>query len=316
MTTCAAMIQDNPTIWDFPGDRLIPASNPAVCEFVFEVVDDLLTKHPRIAYIKWDANRHVQNFGSTYLPADRQSHLWIDYTRGLYSVYERLMDRHPDVIFQVCSSGGGRVDFGSLAYHHEFWASDNTDAFTRIFMQWNTTHIYPPMAMGAHVSASPNHQTGNSSPLKTRFDVAMSGRLGVELQPSHMTDEELAFAKKAIAEYKRIRDVVQLGDLYRLISPYKENRAALMYVTEKKDRAVVFAYTTQYHIRQDYPTVKLRGLDPEKNYLVKEINTRSTSKAFNGSGKTFSGNYLMNHGMQLKIRKSNETACLELTEKR
>ena len=295
---------------------LLDLSNPAVREFVFEVVDDLLTKHPRIAYIKWDANRHVQNFGSTYLPADRQSHLWIDYTRGLYSVYERLMARHPDVIFQVCSSGGGRVDFGSLAYHHEFWASDNTDAFTRIFMQWNTTHIYPPMAMGAHVSASPNHQTGNSSPLKTRFDVAMSGRLGVELQPSHMTAEELEFAKKAIAEYKRIRDVVQLGDLYRLISPYKENRAALMYVTEKKDRAVVFAYITQYHIRQDYPTVKLRGLDPEKNYLVKEINTRSTSKVFNGSGKTFSGNYLMNHGMQLKIRKSNETACLELTEKR
>jgi alpha-galactosidase len=293
---------------------LLDLSNPAVQEFVFKVVDDLLTKHPRIAYIKWDANRYVQNFGSTYLPADRQSHLWIDYTRGLYSVYERLMARHGHVIFQACASGGGRVDFGSLKYHHEFWASDNTDAYSRIFLQWNTTHIYPAIAMGAHVSGSPNHQTGNSSPLKMRFDVAMSGRLGVELQPSHMAEEELEFCKNAIAEYKRIRDVVQLGDLYRLISPYKGNRAALMYVTEDKGRAVVFAYSTRYHIRQDYPMVKLAGLDSEKQYLVREINSNSANKLFNGSGKTFGGDFLMKFGMQLKVRKANESICLELTE--
>jgi alpha-galactosidase len=293
---------------------LLDLSNPAVQDFVFKVVDDLLTAHPRIAYIKWDANRHVENFGSPYLPANRQSHWWIDSTRGLYAVYDRLMAKHPGVIFQACSSGGGRVDFGSLAYHHEFWASDNTDAFSRIFLQWGTTHFYPAMAMGAHVSASPNHQTGNTSPLKLRFDVAMGGRLGVELQPAQMTPDELVFAKKAIAEYKRIREVVQLGDLYRLISPYKEDHAALMYVVPTKERAIVFAYSLRYHSRQDYPTVKLQGLDPAATYRVQEINRDSKQKLFNGDGETFRGDFLMKFGAQLKIRKANESVVLELTK--
>jgi len=293
---------------------LLDLSNPEVQDFVFHVVDDLLTQHPRIAYIKWDANRHVQNFGSPYLPADRQSHLWIEYIRGLYSVYERLMSKHPNVIFQACSSGGGRVDYGALAYHHEFWTSDNTDALSRVFIQWGTSHFYPAMAMGAHVPKSPNHQTGNESPLKMRFDVAMTGRLGLELQPADMNAEEKQFAKKCIAEYKRIRDVVQLGDLYRLVSPYKENRAALMYVTPGKDRAVLFACSIRYHARQDYPTIKLRGLDPAKRYKVKELCRISKWKLFNGTGKVFTGTFLMNNGVQLKIRKANESVLLELTE--
>jgi alpha-galactosidase len=293
---------------------LLDLSNPAVQEFVFSAVDNLLTAHPRIAYIKWDSNRHVENFGSPYLSADCQSHLWIDYVSGLYSVYDRLVQKHPGVLFQACASGGGRVDFGALSRHHEFWTSDNTDPFSRIFAQWGTSHFYPAMAMAAHVSASPNHQTGNLSPIKLRFDVAMAGRLGVELQPSDMTDHELVFSKKCIVEYKRIRDVIQLGDLYRLISPYKENRAALMYVTSEKDRAVLFAYVTRYHAQQDFPIVKLRGLDPAKTYRVMELNRDSEQNIFAGSGKAFSGNFLMNRGVQLKIHKANESAVLELAE--
>ena len=112
--------------------------------------------------------------------------------------------------------------------HHEFWTSDNTDAYERVFMQWGIGHLFPAISMAAHVTASPNHQTGRSAPLKFRFDVAMSGRLGFELQPCDMTEEDMAFSKRALSEYKRIRPVVQFGDLYRLSSPYESRVASLM----------------------------------------------------------------------------------------
>ena len=294
---------------------LLDLSNPAVQDFVFKSVDDLLTNHPRIAYIKWDANRHVWNFGSPYLTKEKQSHWWIDYTHGLYSVYARLMEKHPDVIFQACSSGGGRVDYGSLPYHHEFWISDDTDAFERIFIQWGTSHFYPAIAMGAHVSAVPNHQTANSLPLKLRFDVAMAGRLGVELQPADMTDTEREFAKQCISTYKRIRDVLQFGDLYRLISPYKEgDKAALMYVSPEGDHAVAFLYVLRYQCGYDYPILKLRGLVPERKYRVVELNKESKRSYCKGDGKVFDGDFLMKHGLQVQIHKPNQSVVLELAE--
>ena len=169
--------------------------------------------------------------------------------------------------------------------------------------------------MGSHVSANPNHQTGHLTPLKMRFDVAMCGRLGMELQPADMTPEELEFSKKAIETFKRIRHIVHTGDLYRLRSPYKEDRAALMYVTPEKDHALVFGFITSYHMRQDFMTVKLAGLDPAKRYKISELNKSTPKqKLFSGSGKTFSGDFLVKHGVQLKIRKQYESAVLEVVE--
>lgn len=295
---------------------LLDLSNPAVQDFVFKSVDDLLTAHPRLAYIKWDANRHVQNIGSSYLPADRQSHFWIDYIHGLYDVYDRLMKKHPNVIFQACASGGGRLDYGSLPYHHEFWTSDNTDAWSRIYQQWNTSHFYPAIGMAAHVSGSPNHQTKHVTPLKLRFDVAMTGRLGLELLKD-LTPKEERFAKAAVETYKRIRPTIQQGDLYRLRSPYKENRAALMYVTPEKDHAVLFGFVTRFHSRGNYMTVQLQGLDPRAEYRVTEINRTSDNPRFlqfNGSGETFSGDFLMKRGVRLGIIRQYDSAVLELVK--
>ena len=199
---------------------LLDLCNPKVQDFVFGVVDNLLTDYPEIAYIKWDANTDLKNYGSTYLPADKQSHIYIDYHRGLEKVLQRIRTKYPDVVIQACGGGGGRTNYGVMPYCDEFWVSDNTDALQRIFIQWGTSYFYPPMAMAQHVSTSPNHQTGRTLPLKFRFDVAMSGRLGMEMQPKHMTEEEKELSRKAIADYKTIRPIVQHGDLYRLISPY------------------------------------------------------------------------------------------------
>lgn len=214
---------------------VLDLSNPEVQEFVFGVVDKLMTAHPEIAYIKWDANMTLFNYGSTYLPRDKQSHLYIAYHRGLENILKRIHAKYPGLVMQACASGGGRINYGLLPYYDEFWTSDNTDALQRIFIQWGVSNFFPAVAMASHVSVDTNYQTGRKTPLKLRFDVAMSGRMGMELQPAHMTDEDKAFARRAIADYKLIRPVVQQGDLYRLISPFdKTGYASLMYVSPEK----------------------------------------------------------------------------------
>ena len=198
---------------------MLDLGNPEVQDFVFGIVDDLMTEYPDIAYIKWDANMGIQSHGSAYLTKDNQSHLYIDYHRGFEQVCRRIRAKYPDLVIQACASGGGRANWGVLPYFDEFWVSDNTDALQRIYMQWGTSYFFPAIAMASHIGSNPNHQTFRDIPIKYRIDVAMSGRLGMEIQPKNMTDEEKALCRKAIAEYKQIRPVVQFGDLYRRCRP-------------------------------------------------------------------------------------------------
>ena len=251
---------------------VLDLSNPEVQEFVFGVVDKLMTAHPEIAYIKWDANMTLFNYGSTYLPRDKQSHLYIAYHRGLENILKRIHAKYPGLVMQACASGGGRINYGLLPYYDEFWTSDNTDALQRIFIQWGVSNFFPAVAMASHVSVDTNYQTGRKTPLKLRFDVAMSGRMGMELQPAHMTDEDKAFARRAIADYKLIRPVVQQGDLYRLISPFdKTGYASLMYVSPEKDHAAYFVYKLEQYHNMPRPAFRMAGLDPQKRYLVREL---------------------------------------------
>ncbi len=291
---------------------LLDLTNPEVQDFVVETFRNTVGLSSSISYIKWDANRHVESMGSEYLPEDRQSHFWIDYTRGLYSVYERIRKEFPDIEIQLCSSGGGRLDYGALQYHDEFWTSDDTDAYERIKMQFATNLIYPAEATAAHVSIVPNHQTGDRAPLKLRFDVAMMGRLGLELQPRHLTDEEFAFARRAVETYKDIRPVIQLGDLYPLRSPYEPGDwCARMFVSKDKSRAVFFAFSLDYHDRMASTDFKLQGLDPERRYKVTELNSAG-SDTFWGNGQTFTGDYLMRVGVNPWLQRRGASTVLLL----
>ena len=153
--------------------------------------------------------------------------------------------------------------------------------------------------MASHISAAPNHQTFRTIPLKYRIDVAMSGRLGMEIQPKNMTDEEKALCKNAIEEYKMIRPIVQLGDLYRLQSPYDNlGVASLMYTTPKKEKAVFYWWKTEQFVNQHLPRVKMAGLNPDTNYTIKELN-RVDNEPLSFEGKSFSGAYLMANGLEM-----------------
>ena len=279
--------------------------NPKVQDLVFEVFDTLMTNYPEIDYIKWDANTAVLNRGSQYLDKDRQSHLFINYHRGFKNVMERIRAKYPDVTIQACASGGGRANYGILPWFDEFWVSDDTDALQRIYLQWGTSHFFPSLAMGSHISAAPNHQTGRVIPLKFRIDVAMSGRLGMEIQPKDMTEAEKEQCRLAISDYKRIRDVVQHGNLYRLQSPYdNKGVASLMYVSDNREKAVLFWYKTETFAGQKLPPTVLAGLAPDRSYKITELSPIDVVPLA-VEGKLFSGNLLMSNGLTLPTEHTN-----------
>ncbi|MDE5919823.1 MAG: alpha-galactosidase [Duncaniella sp.] len=280
---------------------VLDLANPKVQDLVFEVVDTLMTKYPAIDYIKWDANAPIMEHGSQYLTADNQSHLYIDFHKGLEKTLDRIRAAHPDVTIQACASGGGRVNWGFLPWFAEFWTSDNNDALQRVYMQWGTSYFYPAIAMASHISASPNHQTFRRIPTKFRADVAMSGRLGLEMQPRDMNDDDKAVCRQAISDYKTIRPIVQFGDLYRLQSPYdKKGVASLMYVTPEKDDAVFFWWKLDTFMGQQLPRIPMAGLNPDKTYRVQELN-RIDNEPLPYEGKTFTGRYLMSNGLEMPL---------------
>ena len=280
---------------------VLDMANPKVQDVVFHIVDTLMTKYPDIDYIKWDANAPVMSHGSQYQTADNQSHLYIGYHEGLKKTLERIRAKYPNVTIQLCASGGGRVNWGLLPWFDEFWTSDNTDALQRIYMQWGTSAFFPAIAMGSHISATPNHTTFRTVPIKFRSDVAMSGRLGMEIQPANMSEEDKALCKQAIEDYKKIRPVVQFGDLYRLLSPYDNKGAAsLMYVNPEKDDAVFFWWKTDPSYGQKMPRVRMAGLNPDKLYTVTELN-RIDNTPLPFEGKQFTGKFLMESGLEIPV---------------
>ena len=295
--------------------NVLDFTNPAIVDDLFGQLDAIYSV-PGVSYIKWDANANIFNPGSAHLDAASQGNLWFDYTCGVYDLLARLLKAHPDTVTQACSSGGGHMDYGFLRYCDEFWVSDDTDARERVFMQWGASQFYPASAQACHVTVSPNHQTGRTTPLKFRFDVAMSGRLGFELHPKNMTKDEVAFAKNCVADYKRLRPVVQGGDLYRLVSPYGSSYASLMYASDDRSRAVVFTWGLNRGPNREFPArIRLKGLDAAKRYAAREINRWPGAKAHvSCDGRTVSGVALMNFGIEPVLSNGDYDSCvLELT---
>ncbi len=293
---------------------ILDLSNPKVQEFVFNTVDRILQENPGIDYVKWDCNRYVFNSGSSYLSPEKQSHLFYDYSKAILEVMNKVSAKYPNVTFMACSGGGGRIDYGTLKNFDEYWISDNNDPLQRLFTQWGAQYFFPTIGLASHVSASPNHITRREFSLKTRFDVAMAGKLGMDLQPSQMTEKEYSFSKAAIQTYKEIRPIIIFGDLYRLLSPYKTNRTAYMYVNENKDQAILFNFLIRKEIYPTPLTVKLKGLDPDKQYTMKEINKDpdNWSRFSKYEGKTFSGDYLMKVGLNFAMYDEYETVVIQL----
>lgn len=246
---------------------ILDLSRKEVCNYIIESISKIL-ESANISYVKWDMNRNMTEVGSLGLTSDRQRETAHRYILGLYRVMEEITSRFPNVLFESCSGGGGRFDPGMLYYMPQTWTSDDTDAIERLKIQFGTSMVYPPISMGCHVSAVPNHQANRITSLETRGVSAMAGNFGYELDITKLNEEEKEELKQQISLYKEIRETVQFGTLYRLKSPFNSNEVAWMMISEDKNEVVV-SYVRQWAlVNERFSNLKLTALDKDSEYEI------------------------------------------------
>jgi alpha-galactosidase len=285
---------------------VLDLTNPKVQDFIYETVDEIFKEVPALSFIKWDCNSLIYNAHSPFLK--NQDHFYIEYVRGLNNVLERIRKKHPATPMMLCAGGGSRVDYAALKYFTEFWPSDNTNPFDRIFIQWEYSYYFPSVAVDNHIT-----DMGNQA-LKFKTDVAMMGKLGFDVKVNELSPKDLLFAQNAVKAYDGFKDIVWHGDQYRLQDPYENKVASIAYVSPAKDQAMVF----NYHMQTTFSTlinlpVKLKGLAPNQNYTIEEINLYPGSVSPIDSTKTYSGDFLMKIGFNPLVNAKRTSVVLKIT---
>ncbi|MCI8717204.1 MAG: alpha-galactosidase [Lachnospiraceae bacterium] len=265
-------------------------SREDVCEYIIKTVSQVLDE-AAIGYVKWDMNRHMSELGSAGLPPKRQKEMPHRYMLGLYHVMEEIVSKHPDVLFESCSGGGGRFDPGMLYYMPQTWTSDDTDAVERLYIQYGTSLVYPVSAMGCHVSAVPNHQAHRMTSLSMRGDVAMSGNFGYELDLAAFTEEEKDEVRMQIKQYKDLRTFIQSGDMYRLQSPFEGNTTAWQFISEDGKDIFAAYFRILCEVNGGISRMKFTALEADAVYELLGVN----------GGKRYSGDELMNIGLTVDL---------------
>lgn len=247
-------------------------SRTEVVQYIYVAISKLLDSAP-ISYVKWDMNRNITEAFSLELDCDRQGEMMHRYILGVYELYERLITKFPDILFESCSGGGGRFDAGMLYYAPQSWTSDDTDAVERLKIQYGTSLVYPISSMGSHVSAVPNHQVYRNTSIDTRANVAYFGTFGYELDMNKISENDKKKVLEQTAFFKKHRVLIGTGDFYRLISPFDNdgNLVAWMIVSKDKKQALVGYYQVLSKPHPKYPGFKLVGLDANKLYRVKPL---------------------------------------------
>ena len=268
---------------------VLDMSRSEVRDYVFDSIAAVL-KSANVEYVKWDMNRSICDVYSAVLPKERQGEVYHRYVLGIYDLMERFTSSFPNILFEGCSGGCGRFDPAILYYSPQIWCSDDTDGIERLEIQYGTSFFYPISAVGSHVSAIPNHQTGRRTPLATRGVVAMAGSFGYEMDLNLLTEDEKEAVKAQVEDYKKYYDLIHNGDYYRLASPQGDSGfTAWQFVSGDKTRTLLNLVIT--HVRANAPDLwfKLRGLDPEKRYRLEE------------NGRIYSGSALMNAGISIPM---------------
>jgi alpha-galactosidase len=278
-------------------------TNKKVQDYIFNVVDATFAQVPDLAFIKWDCNSLIYNAHSATLKD--QDHFYIDYVKGLYSVLERIRVKYPKTPLMLCAGGGSRVDYGALKYFTEFWPSDNTNPFDRIFIQWEYSYYFPSISVDNHVTDM------GEQPLKFKTDVAMMGKLGYDVKVNELSKDELSFSQDAVKTYNGFKNIIWHGQQYRLQNPYENDVASIAYVDDAKDRSVVFSYfvATRNATRQAIP-IKMKGLDSNMQYRLKEVNLYPNTKTPIDDSLAYSGEFLMTIGFNPEVNERRTSVII------
>ena len=272
---------------------ILDLSRPEVQDYIISAVSAVLSSSG-IDYVKWDMNRNMTEAFSVMLPPERKKETQHRYMLGLYHVLETITSAFPNVLFESCSGGGGRFDPGMLFYMPQTWTSDDTDAVERLKLQYGTSFIYPASAMGAHVSAVPNHQTGRIVPLKLRGDVALGGNFGFELDPCRLSGEELEQVKQMVSVVKSLRDLTRTGTFWRLLSPFDGQKAAWAFVSEDRSSFLLCAFSVLSTPNTAPLRIRLRGILPDAWY--QPCNAAVDSCRYSGAALMYHGITVPLHG--------------------
>ena len=300
--------QPNRQTYYYRNQLVLDLSNPEVQDYVFGVVDRLMKENPNIAYFKWDCNSPITNIYSPYEKA-QQGNMYIDHVRGLYKILDRIHAKYPKLEMMLCSGGGARCDYTALRYFGELWPSDDTDPFERLYIQWSMSKFFPVKALAAHVT-----NWNKKASIKFRTDVASMCKLGFDIDLKTMSKADYAYTQGAVANWRRLQDVILNGELYRLVSPYESNHAAVNYVSQDKSHAVVFAYDLHPRFQEPVRNVRLQGLDANRMYTVKEINLMpDTKSALDCDGQQYTGDFLMKVGLNILTPTEGTSHVLELS---
>ncbi|MBQ9952687.1 MAG: alpha-galactosidase [Clostridia bacterium] len=270
-------------------------ARPEVVDYIYEMLAKILHES-KIDYVKWDMNRSITECYSAAFPPHRQGEIFHRYILGVYRLYEMLIAEFPDILFESCASGGGRFDPGMLYYAPQTWTSDDTDAYERLKIQYGTSFVYPVSSMGSHVSAAPNHQTGRNASIQTRADVAYFGTFGYELDLNTLSEKEQQDVVRFTAFMKEHRQLIQFGTFYRLASPFEENDAGWMVVSEDRTEAIVGWYHALNEVNVTGKRLKLAGLNPDIVYNMQVPSDAAEKDAVRDIG-SFYGDDLMNAGI-------------------
>lgn len=262
---------------------VLDLSRDEVADYIIKCLTNILDE-VEIDYIKWDMNRYLSDVFSSNRNVHLQGRIYHQYVINLYRIFENITQRYPEILFEGCSGGGGRFDAGILYYMPQIWASDNSDAIARLKIQYGTSLVYPISTIGAHVSDIPNHQNGRKTSLKMRGDIASSGVLGYELDPTKLSISDKKDIKNQILFYKENRELILYGDFYRLSSPFEENQSCWSYVSANKKRILVVYANILSEAAPTLKILKLKGLIANSLYQLKN------------SEKVYYGDELMNIG--------------------
>ncbi len=298
---------------------LLNLALPEAAEHIYNAIADLLRNYP-IDFIKTDFNRYL---GIPHF-SDRRS--WrTQYVKNYCALFERLRTEFPDVVFENCASGSGRLDISMNRYFARINRSDNQDTLAILGIQEGFTYLHPAKMAGGGCQISKRYAkyfNGREFPLQFQAHMAMMGWLSLGLPLDKLSEDELKECANYIGQYKKLRHIAHLGDLYRLAS-YRETRlyAAFEFVLPDRSEALLFVFAHGLCYEEPLPEFCLHGLAEECWYAITQYGRPRITPQQEPKIHDHTGRFLMNHGMRVTMNGDLDSRvfhfrCLERKEGR